>query len=156
MLRRLSDFLGHVSSLRGRLEVLLRHVDTLQFLRLIQNMLAALVLFRARCCPLLRNKLRNSAIGCGGSTLEQIVTSWSSDKLRMLTSLPLLLDRYLRQEHLRVRDLLLALSCLVKRLVQGRVGAGLHVIRVYLLAQLGAQLVVELLTHKTISIHARH
>ena len=155
MLRRLSNFLSHVSSLRGRLEVLLRHVDTLQFLRLIQNMLAALVLFRARCCPLLRNKLRNSAIGCGG-TLEQIVASWSSDKLRMLTSLPLLLDRYLRQEHLRVRDLLLARSCLVKRLVQGCVGAGLHVIRVYLLAQLGAQLVVELLTHKTISGHARH
>lgn len=127
-------------------------VDTLELLSLIQKKLASLhLLFVTRNCSLLLNKLRNTAAGLGA--LEQEVVTRVCNELRVLRSLPLLLHGDLRNEHLRVWILLLGRVRLFKHLLHRRVGTVLHIIRVYLLAQLRAQLVIELLAGETVGSH---
>lgn len=127
-------------------------VDTLELLSLIQKKLASLhLLFVTRNCSLLLNKLRNTAAGLGA--LEQEVVTRVRNELRVLRSLPLLLHGDLRNEHLRVWILLLGRVRLFKHLLHRRVGTVLHIIRVYLLAQLRAQLVIELLAGETVGSH---
>ena len=106
-------------------------------MRLIQKYFASLLLRFVTCgSSLLLNKLRHTS---AARALEQEIVTGVCNELRVLPTLPLLLDGDLGNEHLWVGILVLLRGVrLFKHLLHRRVGTSLHVIRVYLLVQLRA------------------